>query len=106
MSGFIRSLVRELPAAACCQVNTREIDLNAALEYLDDELESAERAVPPEIYRAGNQRFIQRLMELDHVAGSGRLLTPDSVVVATGGARGVTAVLVESLRREYRLRSR
>ena len=101
MSGFIRSLVRELPAAACCQVNTREIDLAAALEYLDDELESAERAVPPEIYRAGNQRFIQRLMELDHVAGSGRLLTADSVVVATGGARGVTAVLVESLRREY-----
>jgi acyl transferase domain-containing protein/NAD(P)-dependent dehydrogenase (short-subunit alcohol dehydrogenase family) len=96
LSGFVKSLARELPSAVCRSLNLAETDFRKALAALDSELSAPGSAV--EIcYRGGNRSVIQ-LARLEHVSrGESPLLNSNSVVLATGGGRGVTAVLAEEL---------
>ena len=48
VSGFMRSLARELPQAVCKQVNTQAIDLAAALPLLEAELDLGKAPAPIE----------------------------------------------------------
>lgn len=101
-SGFLRSLARELPSLSCCLVNASGGDIGAAMERLAAELEcAASRTAPPEVCEIDGHRFVQQLAALDRLGEGKPLLTRESVVVATGGAQGVTAVMVETVRREF-----
>lgn len=102
-SGFLRSLSRELPRLVCCLVNASDGDVAGAMNQLAAELErSAGRVAPPEVCRIDGRRYVQKLTALEDVGAlTPPLLTSDSVVVATGGAQGVTAVLVETIRRQF-----
>jgi len=96
LSGFVKSLARELPAAVCRSLNLDETDFRQGMIRLDAELSHRDKAVDV-CYRGGNRHAI----ELSHVERPSQddapLLTSDSVVLATGGGRGVTAVLTEEL---------
>jgi NAD(P)-dependent dehydrogenase (short-subunit alcohol dehydrogenase family) len=96
LSGFVKSLARELPKAVCRSLNLAETDFRQALAALDTEL-SAQGAAVDICYRDGNRSVIQ-LAKIEHISrGESPLLNSDSVVLATGGGRGVTAVLAEEL---------
>jgi len=100
LGGFVRSLARELPEARCCALATSSVELERGLEQL--RLEWSASDGPAERIHHADQRGFLRLHELEELSeGDSPQLDSDSVVVATGGARGVTAVLVEALLREY-----
>jgi acyl transferase domain-containing protein/NAD(P)-dependent dehydrogenase (short-subunit alcohol dehydrogenase family)/acyl-CoA thioesterase FadM len=96
VSGFLRSLVRELPRAVCKQVNTADGDLASAIPLLEAELGQGTPAWAEVSYFRG-ERYVAGLMELAHPSTGKPLLGPESVVVVVGGARGITAVLAEAL---------
>jgi acyl transferase domain-containing protein/acyl-CoA thioesterase FadM len=93
--GFLKSLARELPGCTCKAVHSGD-DSAAALAQLEAELGEG-AAGPVEVaYRRGD-RYTQRLVPVSAATRApAPLLGRESVVVATGGARGVTAVLVET----------
>lgn len=96
LAGFAKSLARELPAAICRSVNVDEMDFRRGMTRLDAELSHRDKAVEV-CYRDGN-RFVIELSRVERPSqGDAPLLTSDSVVLATGGGRGVTAVLTEEL---------
>jgi len=96
LAGFVKSLARELPAAVFRSLNVDEIDFLQGMTRLDAELSHRDKAVEV-CYRDGN-RFAIELSRLERPSqGDAPLLTSDSVVLATGGGRGVTAVLTEEL---------
>ena len=96
LGGFVKSLARELPAAVCRSVNVDELDFRQGMTRLDAELSHREKAVEV-CYRDGS-RFAIELSRMERPSqGDAPLLTSDSVVLATGGGRGVTAVLTEEL---------
>jgi acyl transferase domain-containing protein/NAD(P)-dependent dehydrogenase (short-subunit alcohol dehydrogenase family) len=96
LAGFVKSLARELPTAAIRAMNVAETDFRQALTLLESELSHSGQPVEVS-YRHGN-RFVIQLAKLEHASsGQAPLLSADSVVLATGGGRGVTAVLAEEL---------
>jgi acyl transferase domain-containing protein/NAD(P)-dependent dehydrogenase (short-subunit alcohol dehydrogenase family)/acyl-CoA thioesterase FadM len=99
VSGFLRSLSRELPNAVCKQVNVSDGDLSSALGLLEAELEQGKPPAPIEVSYLGGRRHVCVLTELDPPVAGAPLLDKDSVVVAVGGARGITAVLAEAVLR-------
>jgi NAD(P)-dependent dehydrogenase (short-subunit alcohol dehydrogenase family) len=99
-SGFLRSLSRELPAAACKQVNTSDGDLAAALALYQAEL-ALGRPDQVEVSYFGNRRHVSSLVEADPPVAGPPLLQPESVVIAVGGARGITAILAEAVLRRF-----
>jgi acyl transferase domain-containing protein/NAD(P)-dependent dehydrogenase (short-subunit alcohol dehydrogenase family)/acyl-CoA thioesterase FadM len=101
VSGFLRSLSRELPAAICKQVNTPDGELAGGLTWLADEWSQGKPPAPTEVSYLGGKRHACSLVELKKPAVGAPLLTPESVVLAAGGARGITAVLVEALLRRF-----
>ncbi|HKV38993.1 MAG TPA: SDR family NAD(P)-dependent oxidoreductase, partial [Blastocatellia bacterium] len=94
-SGFFKSLSRELDGPVCRVINTDEADFAVVLKQVETELG---QDAPVEVaYRAG-VRSAFTLVPIPNQAGDAvPYLDQDSVVLATGGARGVTAVLVEEL---------
>jgi NAD(P)-dependent dehydrogenase (short-subunit alcohol dehydrogenase family) len=95
-AGFLKSLARELPQAACRIVNTDETSLSAALRQL--EAEFGRPSDGSEICYRGGKRHSITLAKMERLAdASGPVLDASSVVLATGGGRGVTAVLAEEL---------
>jgi 3-oxoacyl-(acyl-carrier-protein) synthase/NAD(P)-dependent dehydrogenase (short-subunit alcohol dehydrogenase family)/acyl-CoA thioesterase FadM len=97
VAGLIKSILREIPALQCGVLCTDKTDLSFALECL-----SAERgiaAVEPEVAWLDGQRFVRRLRKVSASFNPQPqvVLNHDSVIVATGGARGVTAVMLESI---------
>ena len=96
LGGFLKSLARELPGCICKAVHSAD-DATAALNQMAAELGEGP-ASPVEVgYRSG-VRYGPRLKETPPAAGAPKpLLDRESVVVATGGARGVTAALVETV---------
>ncbi len=101
LAGLIKSIARELPTSMCKSVSTDTDNLVVALSQVNSELYEAP-GKPVEIcYRQG-KRQIFKLLPLAEVT---RNQTPDldhnSVVVATGGGRGVTAVLMEEVLRRF-----
>jgi acyl transferase domain-containing protein/NAD(P)-dependent dehydrogenase (short-subunit alcohol dehydrogenase family) len=96
LGGFVKSFARELPAAVCRSLNLDESDFRLGMIRLDAELLHRDKAVEV-CYREGN-RYAIELSRLERPSqGDVPLLTSDSVVLATGGGRGVTAVLTEEL---------
>ena len=95
-AGFLKALARELPGSTCRIVNTDESNLSTALRQL--EAEFGRLSDGSEICYRGGQRHSISLAKMERLAdGSGPALDASSVVLATGGGRGVTAVLAEEL---------
>jgi acyl transferase domain-containing protein/NAD(P)-dependent dehydrogenase (short-subunit alcohol dehydrogenase family) len=100
VGGFMKSLSRELAGPVCRAVNTDEANLYAALRQVEIELGHTGNEVEV-CYRAG-ARSTFALAPVEKLAADNQpYLDSDSVVIATGGARGVTAVLVEELLRRF-----
>jgi acyl transferase domain-containing protein/NAD(P)-dependent dehydrogenase (short-subunit alcohol dehydrogenase family)/acyl-CoA thioesterase FadM len=95
LGGFLKSLARELRDCTCRAVFTTDPP-TIALSQLESELGEG-NASPIEVaYRRG-ARYALHLKELPAGSyASTPLLERESVVVATGGARGVTAALIET----------
>jgi malonyl CoA-acyl carrier protein transacylase/acyl-CoA thioesterase FadM len=96
IGGFAKSLARELPGSLVKVVHTDDADPRDALARLEGELGAGPLPAPVEVAFLEGRRSTFGLVPLEPVA-IGRPLDRGAVVVATGGARGVTAVLVEAL---------
>ena len=96
VGGFAKSLARELPGSLVKVVHTDDADPHDALARLEAELGAGPLPAPVEVAFRGGRRSTFALLPLEPLA-LGHPLARGSVVVATGGARGVTAVLVEAL---------
>ena len=100
--GFVKSLTRELSNAVCKSVATDADDFATALAQLENELGQGARPAAQEVFYRGPQRNVLQLQEMPRLSRRGEpMLDADSVVVVTGGARGVTAVLAERLLRQF-----
>jgi acyl transferase domain-containing protein/NAD(P)-dependent dehydrogenase (short-subunit alcohol dehydrogenase family) len=96
IAGFVKSLARELPSAVCRSLNVADTDFRQGLALLESEL--SQTAQPVEVNYRDGKRFVIQLAKLEQASsGQSPLLSADSVVLATGGGRGVTAVLAEEL---------
>ena len=108
VSGLVKAIKRELPSMRAGLVSTSVEPLHESLERLFAERSahgSASESLD-EVAFAGNRRQVRRLRpaNVDDARDSSEKhpsLTPDSVVIATGGARGVTAVLLDAILRDY-----
>jgi 3-oxoacyl-(acyl-carrier-protein) synthase/NAD(P)-dependent dehydrogenase (short-subunit alcohol dehydrogenase family)/acyl-CoA thioesterase FadM len=99
--GLLKAIAREIAGARVGVVSTRGRTLGEAVECV--RTERSQDNSEPEVVYDGTTRLVRRLREARHVTeGVARLeLDSHSVVVATGGARGVTAVLVDALLRDH-----
>lgn len=97
LGGYLKSLARELPQANLHIVQTDQSELAAALAEAEGEL--AQGCGPPvEVCFRRGRRYEVCLVEQEAPAAApSPVLGPDSVVIMTGGARGITAVLAEAL---------
>ena len=96
LGGFVKSFARELPAAVCRSLNVDDSDFRLGMTRLDAELLHRDKAVEV-CYRQGS-RYAIELSRIERPSqGDAPLLNSDSVVLATGGGRGVTAVLTEEI---------
>lgn len=103
MAGFMKSLARELPETVCKAINSDKNNFTYALEQVQAELgQSCHPGDPVEICYIGGERKIYKLVPLAQVTkDKSPFLNSQSVVIATAGARGVTAYLVEELLRRF-----
>jgi acyl transferase domain-containing protein/NAD(P)-dependent dehydrogenase (short-subunit alcohol dehydrogenase family) len=100
VSGFMKSLSRELAGPVCRAINTDEVNLYKTLRQVEMDLGHPGSEV--EVCYKEGARSIFTLAPVENLAKDDRpFLDSDSVVIATGGARGVTAVLVEELLRSF-----
>ncbi len=101
LSGCLKSIQREHPRIRAATLCTRDDDLGRALQQLARERASTDGEL--EIAYDGDTRHVRRLQPTGPVDDpTPRVeLGSDAVVVATGGARGITAVMVEALLREH-----
>ncbi|TXI84393.1 MAG: SDR family NAD(P)-dependent oxidoreductase, partial [Cupriavidus sp.] len=103
LAGLVKTVVKEFPGLRARWV---DFDLNESLDvvagYIEQELLD-ESLVPEVAYQAG-QRFVREVVPTELTSGSldGLPLTPDSTVLLTGGARGITALIAIELARRYR----
>jgi len=103
IAGLIKTLAREWP-----EVRAKVVDLNAANDsaalsgYLSQELLSGDESV--EVGYDGARRLTLQLepAPLRSSAAASAVLDSSSVVVITGGARGITALAAERIAELYR----
>lgn len=101
-SGFIKAIAREFPQSLCKVLVTDTPSLRLALNQLEIEWGIGPLPAPAEIIYKNSMRYEYTLQRLNALSsGDEHLLNSDSVVIATGGGRGVTAVLVEDLLRTF-----
>ncbi len=94
--GLVRSLSQELPGCLTYALVTDARDAVTGLAELADE--SAARRYVPVAHRAAGVRLEYLLLPVEEPsAEDGIALLDDPVIVATGGARGLTAHLVHEL---------
>ena len=99
-SGFMKSLSRELDGPVCRSINTDEVNLYKVLRQVEIELGQPGGEV--EVCYKEGARNTFTLAPVENLAKDDQpYLDSDSVVIATGGARGVTAVLVEELLKSF-----
>ena len=99
-AGLTKSILREIPQATCKVLYTDDSDLANAFEKLA--IERSTNEVEPEICWSAGQRLVRRLRLASNSNPRPQVvLNRDSVIVATGGARGVTAVMLESLAQHH-----
>jgi NAD(P)-dependent dehydrogenase (short-subunit alcohol dehydrogenase family) len=101
--GFIKSLQRDFPQAAVVAA-VSDVALPLSLRFFETELgqDQREGALPEVFFRHG--RRLREVLSPNSMPSSDRdphLFAPTSVVLATGGARGVTAILLEDVLARY-----
>lgn len=96
VAGFMKSLSRELAGPLCRAIHTDEVNFYRTLRQVEIDLghEVSEVEV---CYKEGTRQTFTLAPVADLASDDQPYLDSDSVVIATGGARGVTAVLVEDL---------
>ncbi len=100
VNGFMKSVSRELTTAKVRMVNTDENNFLKAIHQLEVELGQTRKDWEV-TYRKG-QRYIFKLVPVkDLTKDNQACINKDSVIIATGGGRGVTAVLAEELLKTY-----
>ncbi len=101
MAGFLKAVSREFSHARIGVIATRGGSLNDGLQRVL--VESRLCNVEQEIVYDHSVRMVRRFREVVQATDQCTELSLDSesVVVATGGAHGVTAVLMDSLLRDY-----
>jgi NAD(P)-dependent dehydrogenase (short-subunit alcohol dehydrogenase family) len=98
VGGLLKSVQRELPEASCRSIIT-DGELSSAIAALTREW-GGQGPVEVALRHGRRQRFA--LVDVPVASHPGQAqANADSVVVATGGARGVTAVLMEALQRKH-----
>jgi acyl transferase domain-containing protein/NAD(P)-dependent dehydrogenase (short-subunit alcohol dehydrogenase family) len=98
-SGFIKSLSRELDGPLCRVINTDSNNFYEALKCVEIELSQPNDAV--EVCYRESARSTFTLVPIERLSQTNNAyIDSESVVIATGGARGVTAVLIEDLLRK------
>ncbi len=96
LGGFVKSLARELPEAMVKSVHTDATEPQQAWRQLA--LEMGQPRTSAEAFWQGGRREIFALAPLAELAAdSEAYLSAESVVLATAGGRGVTAVMAEEL---------
>lgn len=102
-AGLLKSIQREIAESRVATVCTKGHSIAAALARVIGLAE--QRCAEVEIAYDGETRLVRRLRQSPHEdevdSAPTIALDSNSVVVATGGARGVTSVLVEALLRDY-----
>lgn len=100
LAGFVKAIAREFPQALCKALVTDTPSLRRGLSQLEVEWGIGPLPAPAEIIYKGSRRYEYTLQRLSALSSGDELsLRSDSIVIATGGGRGVTAVLVEELLR-------
>ncbi|WP_416971682.1 SDR family oxidoreductase [Streptomyces sp. 4F14] len=94
-TGFVKSLAWELTGCTPLALLTDTASPQAALADLETELRRGREGLPVVVHRGG-VRLVERLRR-DDVPGGALPLEPGAVVVATGGARGITAACLIGL---------
>ncbi|MFL4909182.1 SDR family oxidoreductase [Streptomyces sp. MMS24-I2-30] len=103
-TGFVKSLAWELSGCTVRAVVGDSTRPRTVLAALEDELARPADGLPVVRHR-GATRFVQRITENIPATADGPLpLAPGAVVVATGGARGITAACLLGLARHVPLR--
>jgi NAD(P)-dependent dehydrogenase (short-subunit alcohol dehydrogenase family) len=101
-SGFAKALARELPAACIKAVATDTPDLDVGLRQLELEWSQGHDSIAVDIHYRDGERYRLELARQDALSTPGTpWLSADSLVLLTGGARGVTAVLAEEILRRH-----
>ncbi|MEU3496056.1 SDR family NAD(P)-dependent oxidoreductase [Kitasatospora cineracea] len=107
-TGFVKSLAWELPDCTVRALVSDRTDPAAVLSALEDELAAPADGLPVTRHHHGT-RLAQRLTPSEPYlplpdSGADALLPPHPVVVATGGARGITAACLLGLADQLPLR--
>lgn len=98
-SGVTRSLARELPDQL---VRTIDVDDRPSPNRTDLILaEALRRSSETDVGVRGGQRFVVRDLPLTVGEGMGLHIGPESVVLLTGGAGGITALVAEDFARRF-----
>ena len=103
LAGLVKTVVKEFP-----ELRARWVDFDLS-ESLDDiagyiEQELLDQNPFPEVSYQAGQRYIREVVPTELTTGSldGLPLSPESTVLLTGGARGITALIAIELARRYR----
>ena len=101
---MIKSSKRELPGARIGVITQRGRSIDAALQRLKQERRQV-HSLEQEVVCDGDKRLVRRLRNVKErpreTANPPVQLDSSSVVIATGGARGVTAIMVDALLKDY-----
>jgi 3-oxoacyl-(acyl-carrier-protein) synthase/NAD(P)-dependent dehydrogenase (short-subunit alcohol dehydrogenase family)/acyl-CoA thioesterase FadM len=101
-AGMLKSIGREVPARSVRAISTSLLSLPEALGLAATELGSEEEGGPSvEVCFDGPKRCVRRLRPTEVTAEPAPTLDARSVVLLTGGGRGVTAVLAGALLKRY-----
>ena len=103
LAGMLKSVAREAPVGRVRVTSTSHDDLVLAVDQVSRELGARDAVHARNVESAwdGDLRLVRVLGNVPVASTGPSPLGPDSVVIATGGARGVTAVLVEALLKKH-----
>ena len=96
IAGFIKSIARECRESSVRALNAEERSFLSCIRYIETELGQAP-AVEETCIRGQKRHTIQLALQPEASKLRNAYMDADSVVIATGGGRGVTAVMVEEL---------
>ncbi|RKG72106.1 SDR family NAD(P)-dependent oxidoreductase [Corallococcus exercitus] len=100
-AGLLKSLGREVPAHGIRAIATTPLPLLTALDHVASELGTSDDTAPVEVCFDGSVRCVRLLQPTEVPARPATTLDSRSVVLLTGGGRGVTAVLAGALLKRY-----
>ena len=103
LAGLVKSVAKEFSELRAHWV---DFDLSDSLDVIARAIEQellAENHLPEVAYKAG-RRYAREVVPTELTTGSldGLPLTPESTVLITGGARGITALIAIELAKRYR----